>query len=52
MTGVEFRSWLAIAGAATNYIYELSLVGKRATSEAVWLRHLWWPKKLNPVVSR
>jgi hypothetical protein len=49
VTGTEFKCWLKIWNAASNYICELSLAGKRDTLEARWLRHLWWSKELNPV---
>jgi hypothetical protein len=49
MTSTEFKCWLSIAKAATNYLCELSLAGKRDTLEAIWLRHLWWSAKLNPI---
>jgi hypothetical protein len=49
MSGIEFKCWLAIWDAATNYLCELSLAGKRDTSEAIWLRRLWWSAQHNVI---
>ncbi len=46
MTSTEFKCWLAIAYAATDYICQLSIDGLRDTPEAVWLRRVWWRPRI------